>query len=177
MPELTMLERVEYRVAQKPGLLMGNPEGNPQMEFLMRFKEGRDSDTFSLPMLVDAFAPAIVELGALSFTVQLTVHVRAIPAPGWLACRVQSRFVFGGYHEEDLEIFDSKGKLVAQPANCGSSDRTERRRASENRETSLSSDGSPGRRLSGPTGISEPRSRRGSRVARVARDQAVPAQM
>ena len=39
---------------------------------------------------------------------------RAHPAPGWLACRVATRFVIGGYHEEDFEIWDSTGTLVAQ---------------------------------------------------------------
>ena len=33
---------------------------------------------------------------------------------GWLACRVATRFVIGGYHEEDFEIWDSTGALVAQ---------------------------------------------------------------
>ena len=49
-----------------------------------------------------------------SSTVELTVHVRARPAPGWLACRVATRYVTSGYHEEDFEIWDSGGTLVAQ---------------------------------------------------------------
>ena len=40
------------------------------------------------------------------------MHVRARPAPGWLACRVRTRFVIDGYHEEDFEIWDSAGRLV-----------------------------------------------------------------
>lgn len=42
------------------------------------------------------------------------MHLRAHPAPGWLACRAATRFVIGGYHEEDFEIWDSTGALVAQ---------------------------------------------------------------
>jgi hypothetical protein len=56
----------------------------------------------------------VVELGATSTTVQLTVHLRARPAPGWLACRAVTRYVAGGYHEEDFEVWDSAGTLVAQ---------------------------------------------------------------
>jgi Thioesterase-like superfamily len=41
-------------------------------------------------------------------------YLRARPAPGWLACRVVTRFVGGGYHEEDFEVWDSAGVLVAQ---------------------------------------------------------------
>ncbi len=119
MPELTLLDRVEYRMTHKPDWLTANSDGDPKAEFWMRFKDGRDADTLSLPMLADAFAPVVVAMGALSFTVQLTAHVRARPAPGWLACRAESRFVFGGYHEEDFEIWDSEGKLVAQSRQLG----------------------------------------------------------
>ncbi len=68
----------------------------------------------TLPLIVDAAAPVVLELGALSTTIELTVHVRARPAPGWLACRVATRYVTGGYHEEDFELSDSTGALVAQ---------------------------------------------------------------
>lgn len=39
---------------------------------------------------------------------------RARPEPGWLACRAGTRHVINGYHEEDFEIWDSGGRLVAQ---------------------------------------------------------------
>jgi hypothetical protein len=47
-------------------------------------------------------------------TVELTVHLRACPAPGWLACRATTSHIGGGYHEEDFEVWDSAGRLVAQ---------------------------------------------------------------
>ncbi|MGF2075329.1 hypothetical protein, partial [Enterococcus casseliflavus] len=47
-------------------------------------------------------------------TVELTVHVRATPAPGPLRCRFSSHFVTGGLLSEDGEIWDSTGALVAQ---------------------------------------------------------------
>ena len=57
----------------------------------------------------------MLDVGARgSATMELTVHVRARPRPGWLACRTQTRHVIGGYHEEDFEIWDSAGQLVAQ---------------------------------------------------------------
>jgi acyl-coenzyme A thioesterase PaaI-like protein len=34
---------------------------------------------------------SVLELGAASVTIQLTVHLRAVPAPGWLACRATTR--------------------------------------------------------------------------------------
>jgi acyl-CoA thioesterase len=110
----TIAERVEFRSASLPGWSLGSPTGRPASEFWMRFSDGRDADLYSLPLLVDSTAPSVLELGVTSTTVQLTVHLRAHPAPGWLACRAAARFVSGGYHEEDFEIWDSAGTLVAQ---------------------------------------------------------------
>ena len=54
------------------------------------------------------------ELGHASSTVQLTVHLRERPAAGALACRTVTRHLAHGLHEEDVEVFDSAGALVAQ---------------------------------------------------------------
>jgi len=110
----TIAERIEFRSAALPGWFRGSPTGRPSSEFWMRFADGRDADLWSLPLLVDSTAPSVLELGAGSTTLQLTVHLRARPAPGWLACRALTRFVSGGYHEEDFEVWDSAGTLVAQ---------------------------------------------------------------
>ena len=111
IPELSIAERVEYRVAAWPGWAGGEPSGLPSQEFWMRFRDGREPEA----SLVDAAAPPVLELGEPgSATIELTVHLRAHPAAGWLACRVATRFVIGGYHEEDFEIWDSTGALVAQ---------------------------------------------------------------
>jgi acyl-CoA thioesterase len=110
----TIAERIEFRPAKPPGWVRGEPGGRPSMDFWMRFADGRDADLLALPLLVDCTAPSVMELGAVSATIELTVHLRARPAPGWLACRASTRFVFGGRHEEDFEIWDSSGALVAQ---------------------------------------------------------------
>ena len=114
VPGVTLADRLEYRPAEAPGWVRGQPSGIPVAEFWMRFRDGREPDIASLPLLVDAAAPAVLEVGALSTTVELTVHVRSRPLPGWLACRALTRHVAGGYHEEDFEIWDSAGTLVAQ---------------------------------------------------------------
>jgi acyl-CoA thioesterase len=115
MPGVSITEHVEYRAARIPGWARGKPGGDPSVEFWMRFKDGRDADPLALAALVDAAAPAVLDIGAPgSATMELTVHVRGRPAPGWLACRATTRHVIGGFHEEDFEIWDSAGRLVAQ---------------------------------------------------------------
>ena len=112
---VTIADRVEYRMPEAPGWWRGSPSGDPSSVLWARFKEPRDPDVLSLPLMVDAAAPAVLELGEIgSATLALTVHVRGNPAPGWLACRASTRYVVDGYHEEDFEIWDSNGRLVAQ---------------------------------------------------------------
>jgi acyl-CoA thioesterase len=115
IPGVTMTDQVEFRYAAIPGWRSGQPSGDPTSAFWMRFTGDRDADTLSLPLLVDAAAPVVLDLGMSgSTTIELTTHVRHRPSPGWLACRVKTRYVMAGYHEEDFEIWDSRDHLVAQ---------------------------------------------------------------
>lgn len=114
VPGVSIADRMEYRAIEEPGWFRGRPTGIPSAEFYMRLRDGREPDLMSLPLFVDAAAPVVLEVAGLSTTVELTVHLRARPAPGWLTCRAVTRYVAGGYHEEDFEIWDAAGTLVAQ---------------------------------------------------------------
>ncbi|WP_069162802.1 thioesterase family protein [Nocardia altamirensis] len=112
-PEIS--RRIEFRMAEVPGFWRGTPSGKTTMEFWMRFADGREADPIALAMLVDAAVPVVFELGIPgSATIELTAHIRQRPAPGWLACRVTTHYLIDGFHEEDFEIWDSTGALVAQ---------------------------------------------------------------
>jgi acyl-CoA thioesterase len=112
---ISIADRLEYRYTEPPGWFTGKPTGNPSAEFYMRFRDGREPDIVSLPLLVDAASPAVLEVGVRRVTtIELTAHLRARPAPGWLSCRTRTRFLADGYHEEDFEAWDSEGTLVAQ---------------------------------------------------------------
>lgn len=74
-------------------------------------------DTLALLMAIDAFPPTAFNAAlpvAWTPTVELTAHMRARPAPGWLRCEFTTRFVTGGFLEEDGTIWDDSGQLVAQ---------------------------------------------------------------
>jgi acyl-CoA thioesterase len=115
LPGVSITERFEYRAPELPGWARGAPTGESDLAFWLRFRDGRDADPIALAAMVDAAAPAVLELGEPgSATIELTVHIRARPAPGWLACRASTRHLIGGYHEEDFEIWDGTGTLVAQ---------------------------------------------------------------
>lgn len=113
--EVPIAQRFRYRATDPPGWLKGEPSGNPVMEFWIGFSDRRPLDTLALPSLVDAAPPAVLELGEVSSaTVQLTVHVRGRPSGEWAAARVATRFVTQGLHEEDFELWDEDGRLLAQ---------------------------------------------------------------
>ena len=115
LPGVNITDRFEYRPAELPGWAQGSPNGTADLAFWLRFRDGREPDPIALAAMVDCAAPAVLELGAPgSATIELTVHIRGRPAPGWLACRTLTRHVIGGFHEEDFEIWDSTGALVAQ---------------------------------------------------------------
>ncbi|OLT40303.1 hypothetical protein BJF86_05790 [Serinicoccus sp. CNJ-927] len=54
------------------------------------------------------------ELRRFAPTMELTAHVRAVPAPGWLRVRHATCTIAGGMFEEDCGVWDSAGRLVAQ---------------------------------------------------------------
>jgi len=87
-----------------------------ELRAYQRFADGRAPDVLSLPLFADSMPPPVFAVLAPGWvpTVELTVHVRARPVPGWLRCRFSTRFVAGGLLEEDGELWDEGGQLVAQ---------------------------------------------------------------
>ncbi len=98
------------------GWALGQPSGRGEMQAWFRLADGRDPDPLSLLMVVDALPPVSMDLGRAGWapTLELTAHVRAVPAPGWLRIRHATRNVAGGMFEEDCEVWDSTDRLVAQ---------------------------------------------------------------
>jgi acyl-coenzyme A thioesterase PaaI-like protein len=107
---------VEMRYDPDSRVVTGRPAGEPRLAVWARFADGRPPDLWSLPVFVDVLPPALFEHrpGGWVPTIDLAVHLRAEPAPGWLRCVTETRFAFGGLLEEDAEVWDSAGRLVAQ---------------------------------------------------------------
>ncbi|MEU1041014.1 thioesterase family protein [Streptomyces sp. NPDC005907] len=98
------------------GWALGSPSGKGEMRAWFGLADGRDADPFSLLLAVDALPPTAFELGLSGWvpTVELTAHVRCLPAPGPLRVSITTRNLAGGYLEEDAEVWDSADRLVAQ---------------------------------------------------------------
>ncbi len=93
----------------------GRAAGPAEVSGWLRFADGRQPDVHALGLVADAFPPAAFHVLAPGWvpTLELTVHVRAHPASEWLRCVFRTRFIFGGLLEEDGEIWDETGTLVA----------------------------------------------------------------
>lgn len=98
------------------GWALGEPSGQGVLQAWFHLNDDRDPDPISLLTVVDALPPVTFDLGRFGWapTLELTAHVRALPAPGWLKVRHATRNLAGGMFEEDCEVWDSAGRLVAQ---------------------------------------------------------------
>ena len=89
---------------------------------VIAFADGRPVDTLALLLVCDALPPAVFHLDMPAGwvpTVEYTVHVRGVPAPGPVRCVFRSQVVQGGFLNEDGEVWDSTGRLVAQSRQLG----------------------------------------------------------
>ena len=99
------------------GFAHRGPSGRPLVRGWFRLLEGEPIDGVALLCAVDAFPPTAFNAHlpiAWTPTLELTSHVRARPVPGWLSCQFTTHFIAGGFLEEDGEVWDASGRLVAQ---------------------------------------------------------------
>lgn len=112
-----LLENVELRLdPQTLGWFSGHPAGQLSMRGHVRLADGTQPDPFVLALAVDALPPTVFGLGRLGWapTVELSVLTRALPAPGWLTVHLRGRLVRDGWFDEEAEVYDATGALVAQ---------------------------------------------------------------
>ena len=89
----------------------------PRFRGWLRLSDDEPIGRFGLLVAVDAFPPTIFAAQvpfAWTPTLELTAHIRGLPSPGWLRCEFTTRFITGGYVEEDGVVWDSSDRLVAQ---------------------------------------------------------------
>jgi acyl-CoA thioesterase len=117
---LPILSRLDTRL--HPQQALAGQAGKAEVSGWIRFIDGRESDTQSLPLFTDTFPPSPFGLlGAIGWvpTIELTVHVRRKPAPGWIAARFVTEDLQQGRMLESGALWDSQGELVAQSRQLG----------------------------------------------------------
>lgn len=109
--------KVECRLHPDDTTLGQDRPGPPQVRGWFRLTDGELLDPLGLVLASDGFPPAIffstLPIGWTP-TVDLTVHIRDPGPYEWVSCRFTTRFVDGGWLEEDGEMWSQEGRLVAQ---------------------------------------------------------------
>jgi acyl-CoA thioesterase len=95
--------------------MRGERSEHAVMQGYVRFKDGGVPDVRALALLADAFPPPVFHVVPMSWvpTLELTVQMRARPRTEWLLARFTTRFVVNGLLEEDGELWDEDGRLLA----------------------------------------------------------------
>ena len=94
----------------------GEPQGLAEVRGWMRRDDGAPTTPLDLLVFCDAMPPVTFDLGLPGWvpTLELTVHVRGLPAPGWVQVIQRARMLRDGWLDEECEVWDSTGRLVAQ---------------------------------------------------------------
>lgn len=114
------------------GWRRGESLGIPEMRGYFRLREDRDPDAYLLALAVDSLPPVVFGLGARGWspTVELSWHMRAVPAGGPLSVATRCRHISGGWFDEEAEVWDAAGQLVAQSRQLARLGRTARQSVS-----------------------------------------------
>lgn len=111
------VDRLDLRLdPATAGWIWGEPSGRGVIQGWVRTPDDRAPDPVFLLMVVDCLPPVTFDFGRYGWapTVELTAHVAARPAPGWLRVRLSTDHYAGGLLTEDSEVWDSTGRLVAR---------------------------------------------------------------
>jgi len=118
--ELPILDRLDVRL--DPATAVPGGSDRAAIGGWIRFVDDRPPDARSLPLFTDAFPPSpLTLLGVIGWvpTLELTVHVRRRPAPGWISTRFETDDLHQGRMVESGGLWDSTGALVAQSRQIG----------------------------------------------------------
>ncbi len=93
-------------------------DGHPSLSGWIRLLDEETVSPQMLPAIADGFPPTVMSSVSVGWlpTLELTVHVLAAPAPDepWLRAELRTRTVSSGLIDEDGELWDATGRLVAR---------------------------------------------------------------
>jgi len=118
LPGYTIFDHMDVRLDPDCAgwITDGKLSSRAEQKGWIRFRDDRPFDQAALMMVADTFPPAVLcKYGMTAWvpTLELSVNIRSVPETKWLKCRFRSRFNTFGIVEEDGEIWDEDGELVA----------------------------------------------------------------
>jgi hypothetical protein len=105
--------RIDLATAQ---WALGTPQRQAVVQGWMRRDDAADASPLDLLVFADAMPPVTFDLGLMGWvpTLELTVFVRGLAAPGWVRVVQRARLLRDGWLDEECEIWDSEDQLVVQ---------------------------------------------------------------
>jgi hypothetical protein len=119
MPDGTpvaIMDEVEVRLDPDTlGFAAGRSSGRGELRGWLTLPGNAPFDPTSLLYAVDAFPPATLEIEPAGWvpTLELTVYVRALPAPGAVQVLQRAQLIDAQRVDEACYVWDSTGRLVA----------------------------------------------------------------
>ena len=117
IPGYTIFSRMDVRLDPGcAGWMTGNLSEASENKGWIKFIDDRPFDIPSLLLIADSFPPAVLSSqGMVAWvpTLEMSVNIRKIPTTAWLKCIFKTRFITCGLLEEDGEIWDQTGSLIA----------------------------------------------------------------
>lgn len=117
MPGYSLFEQMEvYLDPDSVGWVNGSLSEKSEQKGWIRFKEGGGYTVPALLLIADTFPPPVfASQGMVAWvpSIELSVNIRNLPETDWLTCIFRTRFITGGFLEEDGQVWDGSGRLIA----------------------------------------------------------------
>jgi acyl-coenzyme A thioesterase PaaI-like protein len=114
---VAIMEQIEVCLDPDSGsFTAGRPSGRGELRGWLALPGAEAFDPTSLLFAVDAYPPATfdIEFAGWVPTLELTVYVRALPAPGPVRVLQRAQLIDAGRVDESCFVWDMTGRLVAQ---------------------------------------------------------------
>ena len=118
--DLPILDRVDTLIP--PEQARAGQVGHAEVSGWIRLADGAEPDVLSTVLFADAFPPSLFGLlGYIGWvpTIEITVHVRRRPAPGWVLGQFTTSDLHDGRMVENGALWDAAGALIAQSRQIG----------------------------------------------------------
>jgi hypothetical protein len=117
LPKYTLFNRIDALLEpESAGWMQGRLSNKSEQRGWVKFKEDRPFDIFSIALIADSFPPPVLaSQGMVAWvpTIEFSINIRNIPETKWLKCIFRTSFVNCGLLEEDGEVWDEEGRIIA----------------------------------------------------------------
>jgi hypothetical protein len=117
IPNYTLFDLMDVRLDPScAGWMTGRVAEKSEIKGWIKFKDDRPWDTLSTILIVDCFPPPILaSQGMVAWipSIELSLNIRNLPKTDWVKGVFRTCFLDNGILEEDGELWDGNGLLVA----------------------------------------------------------------